>query len=399
MKKEKIYPETLLQLMLDAFKDTPEFVYISGIQPFSMKFSGKQYYVYVKNLSSAFFQDRPDTTRAQLPIRDDFDEIKLSPYSFVFLGYDQDNDVLVCWNYHIVKTRLNEKKSVSFYSRQFFQDEVVSGSFLRKRLKNGDEPILFKRKDLSSFFSRIESFFNKEGESDDNHIFLEQQEISFAQNNVNDEINSNIINGKIVKIDNEELILRIKQLILTNHTPDAIKAVAEYYKGKYPAMKLRDWYGLVKSIGTNSQHNIENYSQDNNHQTEGLVADSGDDNTTDENHIAQKYHKPGKKKSFILRVTYPNGKIVEERLVYKTLLYVINTAGAERVKSLGIIINGINLISNILNPKYSERQAQKPVGNGLFVMTCSDTDTKLQQIKQISDAFGLNLKVEKVSII
>lgn len=56
-----------------------------------------------KNLSSAYFKDRPDTTRAQLPIKDEFSEIKESAYPFIFLGYDRINDVLVCWNFHIAK--------------------------------------------------------------------------------------------------------------------------------------------------------------------------------------------------------------------------------------------------------------------------------------------------------
>ncbi|MDR2652518.1 MAG: hypothetical protein LBC68_09445, partial [Prevotellaceae bacterium] len=124
------------------------------------------------SLYSAYFKERPDTTRVQLPIREDFEEIKASPNPFIFLGYDQDNDVLVCWNYHIVKMRLNEKKSVSFYSRQFFQDEVSFGDFLRKRLKNGDEPILFKRKNLIEFFTQIETFFPPDEKKDDNKTSL-----------------------------------------------------------------------------------------------------------------------------------------------------------------------------------------------------------------------------------
>ena len=101
MRADRIFPETLQQLILDAFQKTPEFKYQSGVQPFLMTYSNKPYYVYVKNLSSAFFRERPDTTRAQLPIKDEFEEIKESPYPFIFLGYDQNNDVLVCWNYHV----------------------------------------------------------------------------------------------------------------------------------------------------------------------------------------------------------------------------------------------------------------------------------------------------------
>ena len=91
---EKVLPETLLQLMLNVLAKADSFQYISGIQPFLMSLKGRKYYVYVKNLSSAYFKDRPDTTRAQLPIKDEFSEIKESAYPFIFLGYDRINDVL-----------------------------------------------------------------------------------------------------------------------------------------------------------------------------------------------------------------------------------------------------------------------------------------------------------------
>ena len=64
MMNEKVLPETLLQLMLNVLAKADSFQYISGIQPFLMSLKGRKYYVYVKNLSSAYFKDRPDTTRA-----------------------------------------------------------------------------------------------------------------------------------------------------------------------------------------------------------------------------------------------------------------------------------------------------------------------------------------------
>ena len=73
--------------MLNVLAKADSFQYISGIQPFLMSLKGRKYYVYVKNLSSAYFKDRPDTTRAQLPIKDEFSEIKESAYPFIFLGY------------------------------------------------------------------------------------------------------------------------------------------------------------------------------------------------------------------------------------------------------------------------------------------------------------------------
>ncbi len=161
---EKIKPQTLLALVRDVLDQSNDFEYISGIQPFFMSFNKQKCYVYVKNISSAYFSDRDKTTRAQLPIKPEFDSIKTSPYLFIFLGYDGINDVFVCWNYHIAKKRLNIGKSVSLYSRTFFQSEVNEGEFIRRKLKNGDILVLFKRLNLIEFFQKIDTFFTPEKE-------------------------------------------------------------------------------------------------------------------------------------------------------------------------------------------------------------------------------------------
>ena len=212
MRTEKVLPETLLQLMLNVLETAPDFIYKKGIQPFLMEIGGKDYYVYVKNLSSAYFKTRPDTTRAQLPVKEDFDEIKHSIIPFVFLGYDRINDVLVCWNHHIAKQRLNERKSVSFYSRSFFQEEVVSGEFLKKNLKNGDTPVLFKRKDIVSFFRNIDSFFGKPTNDSTSRYGIPS-------------------NGKILKITDNGLLKKLRPLLDTEtpHTLEAIKITQQYY--------------------------------------------------------------------------------------------------------------------------------------------------------------------------
>lgn len=129
MRTEKVLPETLLQLMLNVLETAPDFIYKKGIQPFLMEIGGKDYYVYVKNLSSAYFKTRPDTTRAQLPVKEDFDEIKHSIIPFVFLGYDRINDVLVCWNHHIAKQRLNERKVFLFILVVSFKKRSFQGNF------------------------------------------------------------------------------------------------------------------------------------------------------------------------------------------------------------------------------------------------------------------------------
>lgn len=232
MMKDKIRPETLLQLMTSILSKSTDFEYIRGVQPFLMSYKGRMYYVYVKNLSSAYFKERPDTTRAQLPIKEEFNEIKTSPFTFIFFGYDGNNDVLVCWNFHIAKKRLNEKKSVSFYSRRFYQEEVVAGEFLRKKLKNDDVPVFFKRRDLIAFFDNIDKFFD---ESANKSI-----------------INSVADCGKIISIKDADLLAKLKPLLATStpHTLEAIKLAHTYY-GEIPTMKFRDWANLIKTVTFN----------------------------------------------------------------------------------------------------------------------------------------------------
>jgi hypothetical protein len=438
------------------------------------------------------------TTRTQLPIREEFDEIKKFPIPFIFLGYDHDNDVLVCWNFHIVKTRLNEKKSVSFYSRQFFQDEVTSGVFLRKRLKNGDEPILFKRKNLIDFFNKIDTFFPETDNNSDTSKLQSDSQLT-NEDKPTDDKKLFVKNGKLLKITDNTLIEQLKPLIETKHTLQALKHADNYYKGKFPAMKLSDWNALIKNIDytdyaheiidseehiafpykvysiDNVRNRFVNYMQDadlseksisnyvhalSGRISEGIrtslypdledifkitdisllnswlsklfnvqeyaILDEIGKNmyscalkkyiqfveflSSKETYVVAEPQVPyirtpkpedatdsEKRKSHILKVIYPDGRIVAERVVYKTLVDVIQNAGALRVQSLGIFVNKINLVSDTVLPRYEV--SQKPIGNGLYVMTNSDTNTKQRIIEQISDAFNLGLKVEKVSIL
>lgn len=91
-----------------------------------------------------------------------------------------------------------------------------------------------------------------------------------------------------------------------------------------------------------------------------------------------------------LRVTLPNGKVIENRFAYETLQEVVMLAGVEKVRSIGIIQCGVPLISNTQDNFYN----QKEITKGLFLITHSSTGQKRQQIEKISDALDLNLKVE-----
>lgn len=135
-----------------------------GIMPFRIVIDGFFYNVYIKNLSSAHFETKnkvSDVWRAQLPSDDQFVEMKESPIPFIFLGYDEKNDVYATWNPHKVKQRLNEAKYVSFYSRWSGQKEAHDeDKFVRLKLNNDGEVLIFPRTKLSTYLVNMETYFS-----------------------------------------------------------------------------------------------------------------------------------------------------------------------------------------------------------------------------------------------
>ena len=66
--------------------------------------------------------------------------------------------------------------------------------------------------------------------------------------------------------------------------------------------------------------------------------------------------------------------------------------GPERVRSLGMTQCKVPLISNTLDKKY--KRAQKPVGNGWYLMTNSNTQTKKRDIENIARKLNIKVKVD-----
>jgi len=93
-----------------------------------------------------------------------------------------------------------------------------------------------------------------------------------------------------------------------------------------------------------------------------------------------------------LRITLPDGKVIAEKQAAASLVKFVKYAGIMRVRSLGWKVNKVPFISNTKDAKYS--RAQHPVGDGWYVMTCSDTKTKKKQVENIAKEFGINVNVE-----
>lgn len=95
-----------------------------------------------------------------------------------------------------------------------------------------------------------------------------------------------------------------------------------------------------------------------------------------------------------LRITMPDGSIIEERTAWESLQKFILHVGVEKVRAVGLIANKIPLVSNTVDEKY--KTAQKPLGNGWLLMTCSDTATKRKQILAIASHIGMKINVDVI---
>lgn len=93
-----------------------------------------------------------------------------------------------------------------------------------------------------------------------------------------------------------------------------------------------------------------------------------------------------------LKVTFTDGKMVINRFAYETLIEVVKIVGIDKVRALDFVQCGVPLISNTLDNVYGN--SQKDISNGWYLMTCSSTQQKKQQLDTISKAYKLGLKVE-----
>lgn len=159
---KKISRYSLQQIFIESLGDCDSFKIIDGLNPFHVMLNGKELYIYIKNLSPAYFSN-PDVWRVQLPKKDEFETIKNGPIDFVLLGYDADNDVYTIWHPKWAKQRLNNGESVSFYSRLSLQEEAASTQAIKRfSLNNEGEVIAFPREHIEFLLSNLKTFFQDE---------------------------------------------------------------------------------------------------------------------------------------------------------------------------------------------------------------------------------------------
>ena len=214
------------------------FSYEDG-NPFLIKIFDNPYFIFLKNLSPAYFKNSPDVTRVQLPFSDHFDKIFKENIPFIILGYDVDNDTMVCWNPLKIKERLNAKSNVSLYSRNSLQSYINKEEFRTGVLSNGEKIILFNRENLELFFEKLPSLFNFNQKINKDNIdnVSVPIEIYFPE--------------KINEIKDIELLNLINPLLEKNRVLEAVEICMNYNDNKFKEMTFKDWFKLINDLYNN----------------------------------------------------------------------------------------------------------------------------------------------------
>ena len=232
----KILAKELKIKFVETLSGIDGFSYEDG-NPFLIKIYDKQFFIFLKNLSPAYFKNSPDVTRVQLPFSTHFSKIFKAEIPFIILGYDIDNDSFVCWNPEKIKERLNAKSNVSLYSRESLQSNVKSNEFKSGSLSNGEKIIIFKREMLTSIFDNLDNLFNVVSK------FKKIKKIEILEESIVE-----YVSGKLIQIKDKEILQQIKPLLKSNKVLKAVEVCTEYYNGQYKNMTFKDWFNLINSI-------------------------------------------------------------------------------------------------------------------------------------------------------
>lgn len=94
----------------------------------------------------------------------------------------------------------------------------------------------------------------------------------------------------------------------------------------------------------------------------------------------------------LLRVTFPNGKVLCYKSTTDTMIATMQELGDDVIANIKLQSCHLPLLSKEIYPKYKEWM--KPVCNGWYLNTQSNSDTKFLQLNAINEQLSLGLKIE-----
>lgn len=94
----------------------------------------------------------------------------------------------------------------------------------------------------------------------------------------------------------------------------------------------------------------------------------------------------------LLRITFPNGKVLCYKSTTDTIIATMQELGDDVIANIKLQSCHLPLLSKEIYPKYKEWM--KPICNGWYLNTQSNSDTKFLQLNAINEQLSLGLKIE-----
>lgn len=104
----------------------------------------------------------------------------------------------------------------------------------------------------------------------------------------------------------------------------------------------------------------------------------------------EKYRSRAKKK--LICVTFPNGKVFCYKNTTSTMIAVLTEIGSDKFSSIKLELCHLPLLSKEIYSKYEEWM--KPVCDGWYINTQSNSDSKYLQLRSINIQLNLGLSIE-----
>lgn len=250
---KKVDKESLTWYIKELLHLEKDIVVVSTDKTIHLEVKGCPFYLYIKSLTYAGNPYPHNTTRAQLPRREEFDKIKKSESVFLFLGYDEENEIFACWDPTRTKARLNEKKYVSFFSRLNLQQSVKKECVITAFLQNDFKYVLFHINDLPRFLLNVRDYFPD--------ISITSNIIAISEESQG--VLLDVENDSSVRLLIDELYRNNEEISMLSLISNCINEFGEYYN----RMSLKDWNRIIKNyleMTNNSTQIIEDFTSLNN---------------------------------------------------------------------------------------------------------------------------------------
>lgn len=218
-----------------------ELVVKSDDNPVFFEYNNKAYYIYLKCVSWGGNPYPENTTRAQLPKRPIFTQIKESDDIFMFWGYDINNQVYVCWDPNVAKSRLNHKNYVSFFSRKIEQEKASEGHPNQATLSNGLRYVCFKTIDAVYFVKNLSVFFQ---------LHLDKQRTDHKDRCVNSKLTVTTHSPILNKVEDDLSVKLLIDNLRDKHCQSLLEIISSAmnsFKSDYQEMNLKNWYHIIKT--------------------------------------------------------------------------------------------------------------------------------------------------------